>query len=161
MDERPAVRVSDGERQAAVDRLLAAHDEGRLDLFEYDSRLAAAYGAVTYAELNRLFDDLPVPVRPAEVVARRPRPARQPASSRGRAALARTPTPLKVLGTIWLALASLNVMVWALVSAGSGDLVYFWPMWLLVPGAALAAVTVGVTATRGPVSREEPERPAR
>ncbi|MCW2699317.1 MAG: hypothetical protein JWQ45_852 [Blastococcus sp.] len=61
MLEREQLRVSDSERQAAVDRLCRAHDEGRLDLDEYDRRLAAAYGAVTYADLDQLFTDLPGP----------------------------------------------------------------------------------------------------
>jgi uncharacterized protein DUF1707/uncharacterized protein DUF4234 len=61
MVEREQLRVSDSERQAAVDRLRAAHDEGRLDLDEYDRRLAGAYGSVTYADLDRLFTDLPGP----------------------------------------------------------------------------------------------------
>jgi hypothetical protein len=59
MVERQQMRVSDRERQAAVDRLRRAHDEGRLDFAEYDRRLAAAYGAVTYADLDQLFGDLP------------------------------------------------------------------------------------------------------
>jgi len=61
MVEREQLRVSDSERQAAADRLRRAHDEGRLDLDEYDRRLGAAYGSVTYADLDRLFVDLPGP----------------------------------------------------------------------------------------------------
>jgi hypothetical protein len=59
MVEWEQFRVSDSERQAAADRLRHAHDEGRLDLDEYDRRLGAAYGSVTYADLDRLFTDLP------------------------------------------------------------------------------------------------------
>jgi len=61
MVEREQLRVSDADRQAAVDRLRRAHDEGRLDLEEYDRRLAAAYGSVTFADPDRLFTDLPGP----------------------------------------------------------------------------------------------------
>jgi hypothetical protein len=61
MVERERVRVSDSERQAAVDLLRRAHDEGRLDFAEYDRRLAAAYGSVTYGDLDSLFTDLPGP----------------------------------------------------------------------------------------------------
>src|SRR5688572_28758305 len=60
MSEQHELRVSDGERQAAAERLRAAHDEGRLDLYEYDNRLVQAYSSVTYADLDRLFADLPV-----------------------------------------------------------------------------------------------------
>lgn len=60
--EREQLRVSDAERQAAVDSLRVAFSEGRLDLAEYDARIAQAYGAVTYADLGRLFTDLPRPL---------------------------------------------------------------------------------------------------
>ncbi len=64
MVQREQVRASDGDRQVAADRLRSAHDEGRLDFSEYDRRLAAAYGAVTYADLDQLFRDLPGPAAP-------------------------------------------------------------------------------------------------
>lgn len=75
MVERQQWRVSDGERQAAVDRLRRAHDEGRLDFAEYDHRLAAAYGSVTYADLDQLFTDLPGPQAYATPDYGRPFPA--------------------------------------------------------------------------------------
>ena len=59
--ERDFLRVSDAERQTAVESLGAAFREGRLDPVEYDSRLASAYAAVTYTDLDRLFGDLPGP----------------------------------------------------------------------------------------------------
>jgi hypothetical protein len=55
------IRVSDAERQAAADRLGAAMADGRLDMAEYDRRIALAYGAVTYDDLDQLFTDLPRP----------------------------------------------------------------------------------------------------
>jgi uncharacterized protein DUF1707/uncharacterized protein DUF4234 len=55
------LRVSDSERQAAAQRLGAAWAEGRLDDAEYDRRLALAYAAVTYGDLEQLFPDLPGP----------------------------------------------------------------------------------------------------
>jgi hypothetical protein len=61
MVEREQLRVSDTDRQTAVDALRQAHDDGRLDLGEYDQRMATAYGAVTFADLDRLFTDLPRP----------------------------------------------------------------------------------------------------
>ena len=45
--DREHLRVSDAERQAAVDVLRVAFTEGRLDLTEYDTRIGAAYGATT------------------------------------------------------------------------------------------------------------------
>ena len=55
-------RVSDAERQGAAYSLGTAFQDGRLDLVEYDTRVARAYSAVTYADLDQLFTDLPRPV---------------------------------------------------------------------------------------------------
>lgn len=148
MVERRDIRVSDGDRQDAADRLKSAMGEGRLDLFEYDSRLVQAYQAATYADLDKLFHDLPPTIRPAEhpghsAAARQGRPARRPApASPG------LPLPLKILWTIWVAVVSINLVVWTLVSLGNEDPEYFWPMWLLVPGTALFGVTLGVQYIR-------------
>ena len=56
------------------------------------------------------------------------------------------PTALKVLWIIWASLVAINLTVWLLVSLGNGVADYFWPMWLLVPGAVLGVVTAGVGA---------------
>ena len=61
-DERERLRVSDAERQAAAESLGAAFRDGRLDTGEYEERVGHAYSAVTYADLDRLFADLPRPV---------------------------------------------------------------------------------------------------
>ncbi len=55
------LRVSDAERNAVVDRLHHATTEGRLDLEEFDERLADALAARTRADLELLLDDLPAP----------------------------------------------------------------------------------------------------
>ena len=61
MTTAPHIRVSDAERQGAAQRIGAAWAEGRLDDAEYDRRLSLAFGAVTYADLDQLFTDLPGP----------------------------------------------------------------------------------------------------
>jgi hypothetical protein len=141
------MRVSDVERQAAAERLRAAMAEGRLDLLEYDNRIAAAYQAVTYADLDKLFVDLPTHDA-APVVATHAQPARVagpvPAVRTGFAGL---PLALKILWTIWAGAVLINLTVWLLVSLGNGP-EYFWPMWMAVPGVALAGVTAAVTAAR-------------
>ena len=58
-EAREWLRVSDAERQAAAYSLGTAFQDGRLDLSEYDTRMARAYGAVTYGDLDQLFFDLP------------------------------------------------------------------------------------------------------
>lgn len=55
----PAVRASDAEREAAVGRLQAALAEGRIDVDEFGERAAAAYAALSLADLERLVADLP------------------------------------------------------------------------------------------------------
>lgn len=146
------MRVGDRDRQAAADRLRAAHDEGRLDFAEYDDRLARAYRAVTYGDLDALFTDLPapVPVRPS-TVSPAARPGAVPAARRG------LPTALRVLWTLWASVVGVNLVVWLLVSIGNGVPDTFWPMWLLVPGAVLAAVTASVLAVRRPSPGERRE----
>jgi hypothetical protein len=152
MDERRDIRASDRDREAAVERLRLALNEGRLSLLEYDDRLARAYQSVTYGELADLFVDLPALASASgntlwqeatpSIRARKSMPA-----SPG--ALTFLPTSLKVLWTIWLTVVSINMVVWILVSVSNVDLAYFWPMWVAGPaGAALLGVSTGVVLTR-------------
>jgi hypothetical protein len=54
-----AVRTSDGERQQVIDRIHHAVGEGRLDLDEAETRVAAAYAARYRSDLPPLLADLP------------------------------------------------------------------------------------------------------
>ena len=153
MTEQRELRVSDGDRQAAAERLRAAHDEGRLDLYEYDDRLVQAYSSVTYADLDRLFADLPANGSTPLVVPPKVAPPARVAAPRRRpdalaVGFARLPIALKILWTLWATSMAINLTVWTLVGVGNGEITYFWPAWLLVPGVALAGVTAAVTATR-------------
>jgi class 3 adenylate cyclase len=62
---RPAVRVTDAERQAMVARLQQACGEGRLNLDEFSERVGAALEARTADDLERLTVDLPALAPPA------------------------------------------------------------------------------------------------
>ena len=53
------IRASDADRDATAEQLAQALVEGRLDLAEYDKRLAAAMSATTLGELAPLTADLP------------------------------------------------------------------------------------------------------
>ena len=76
VEPRERLRVSDVERQAAAYSLGTAFQDGRLDLSEYDTRMARAYGAVTYGDLDQLFLDLPRPgIAPAVAPQYPPYPA--------------------------------------------------------------------------------------
>ncbi|GLZ76796.1 hypothetical protein Afil01_16030 [Actinorhabdospora filicis] len=55
------MRAGDSDREKVVERLRTAMSEGRLSLAEYDERVAEAYKAQTYADLNELLVDLPAP----------------------------------------------------------------------------------------------------
>ena len=147
MVERTQLRVSDGGRQAAVARLRVAHDEGRLDLDEYDRRLAAAYASKTYGDLDQLFLDLPASGRAPAPLIPAPRTAAEVAV-RPAGVFARMPLALKVLWIVYASVVAINVTVWLLVSLSIGDAAYFWPMWLVIPGGALATVTAGIDAHR-------------
>jgi hypothetical protein len=146
------MRVSDRERQAAADRLKGALEEGRLDFAEYDHRLGLAYGSTTYGDLDQLFADLPS-APPAPVAVRAAAAPAAPAARRQPDALARgfagLPIALKILWSIWGTAMAINLTVWTLVGVGNGELTYFWPIWLLVPGAALAGATFATNAVRG------------
>jgi hypothetical protein len=152
MSSEREFRVSDQERQVAADRLRAAHDEGRLNLDEYDRRVADAYSSVTYADLDKLFVDLPGAAGHDVAHVQAPLPAAQ--ALRGRWVPAQPPvvdvmpTPLKVLWTIWACVVTVNLTVWLLVSLGNGAPDYFWPIWLAVPGAALLVVTAATAVGR-------------
>ncbi|RBY91086.1 DUF1707 domain-containing protein [Blastococcus sp. TF02A-30] len=143
MTHAPDLRAADADRQTAADRLRAAHDEGRLDLAEYDRRLAEAYSAVTYGDLDRLFVDLPA-TRPAAAPVAGVPTQWVPSVDEVVRSTAGVPLALKILWTIWASVVAVNVTVWLLVSLGNGEATYFWPMWLAVPGTVLAIGT-GIT----------------
>ena len=135
------MRAADADRHQIAEQLKAALDEGRLSLHEYDDRVKEAYAARTYADLIGLVTDLPAPgLNAAEVSARQAADRRREAN--------RLPTPLIVLWTIWGALAAVNLVVWVLVDMTVDSDLYLWPVWMLVPGAALLVATLGTQAVR-------------
>ncbi|MGH3714701.1 MAG: DUF1707 SHOCT-like domain-containing protein [Micromonosporaceae bacterium] len=139
--EQPELRASDADRQKVADRLKHAVDEGRLDLGEYDERLAAAYAAKTYGELTALTGDLPGPVPAAhsqlatsEDIAAEIRSSRRP--SRGYRWSPWRP---------WATVALITTGIWFITNlGGSPGFGYFWPVWVIVPwGLVLAAGSFG------------------
>lgn len=140
-DRMETLRAADADRHQIAEQLKSALDEGRLTLGEYDDRVREAYAARTYGELLHLVADLPKPgLSAAEVNARRTAELKR----QGR----RLPMALMVLWTIWGAVTAVNLVVWVLVAVTSGFDLYPWPVWLLVPGAALLTATVGVQTIR-------------
>ena len=154
-EARPATefRASNADRELVADRLRAALDEGRLTLAEYDERVGIAYGAITYADLNKLLTDLPTHTGVLEIRPPSAPPAPAPAAKAVKPAKPRKrrrmPLAMSILWTIWGGVTGINVAVWAIVEATTAGDTYFWPIWVGGPsGAALAATTIGVQAIR-------------
>jgi hypothetical protein len=128
---REGMRAGDSDRKAVADQLKTALDEGRLDLSEYDERLQKTYAAKTFSDLDGLLDDLPGTVPPQQSQVQ---PAAAPAPPSGAPAAphagagqwARWTGPY---GGAFL----VCVLIWAVTSASAGHLVYFWPVWMLIP----------------------------
>jgi DUF1707 SHOCT-like domain len=60
----PTLRASDDDREQTANRLRYAAAEGRLHADELEDRLAAAFSAKTYGELDALVSDLPRSMAP-------------------------------------------------------------------------------------------------
>lgn len=153
MDEQREVRAtgnlraSDSDRQAVTDRLTKALDEGRLNLHEWDERVAKAYRSMTYSELALVCADLPddrqsMPPQPGSAAAKRP------IADQSSGVVGNLPLWVKILWLVWFTAVLINVVVWALVTMSSGHKV-FWPMWVAgPPGAALFGLSAGVTMVK-------------
>jgi hypothetical protein len=115
---RPALRVSDAERQRVVVLLQEHCAQGRLTVDEFSERTGEALAARTQADLDRVLRELPdLSPSPLE---------HQLRTKRQRDFLLHVAT--YVLVNLFL------IFVWAQTSAD-----YFWPVWFLVAwGVALA-----------------------
>lgn len=56
---QPAIRISDADRELAVERLRTGLDDGRISLLEYETRLEAIYAAVHATDLRQPLAGLP------------------------------------------------------------------------------------------------------
>ena len=136
----PHLRAADTDRAAVAEALGAHMSAGRLTLEEYDERLARAYAARTYGELEALTADLPRPnaqppaPSPAVLGAVHGVPACSWSGGPSRAAAWRN----------WAVTAVIVLTAWVATVIGSGDLQYPWPVWVIGPwGAVLLAQTIG------------------
>lgn len=144
------LRAGNAEREVVVRRLNDAFGEGRLELDELDQRIAQAYAAKTMGDLRPLLSDLPVSLgRPGSVA--RPAPAapvRPPMPARevtGRLAgeISGRPGWIRWQYYAWTSAVAINLVVWLLVSIGTADWIYFWPVWVAGPwGIAILAQDV-------------------
>ena len=105
---------------------------GRLTLTEFEERVEAAYGATHLAGLDRLMVDLPA-IRP------------RPTTPTARASTAQAWLDLRngPWGT-WLFVGAICLMIWLMTSVASGEVLYFWPVWVIGPwGVAILSRTRG------------------
>jgi hypothetical protein len=122
----PSVRVGDPEREKTASELGQALAQGYLSMDEYETRIQAAFGAHTTAELGRLVADLPL----AQL--RRTDPRRREA----RRAAARRGVQFHLAG--YLAMVVIVLAVWLTVALTTGAW-YFWPIWPIL-GAGIGVL---------------------
>ena len=164
------LRVGNAEREQVAQRLQAAFAEGRLETHELQERLDAVYRAKTAGELRPLTADLPgaqfgLPAGGGSH-ASPAGPGYDPASLSTPGAPGRAPTwpgpaswaPVTVIvGGLGFAFA-VNVVIWAVVCVATGQLIYFWPIWVALPvllSLVGRAFGRGGGVTGGPGSRFE------
>jgi hypothetical protein len=118
--------VTDADREAAVAALRTHAGTGAIDLDAFGARTERVLAAVTVADLESVFADLPgdAPVLPSSV------PAPRPAAAR------RTPWVWARLAPV-VPLALLFVAIWAVTGFG-----YFWPIWPIM-GISIGALKGG------------------
>ncbi|MBX6355821.1 MAG: DUF1707 domain-containing protein [Micromonosporaceae bacterium] len=129
------MRAGDADRERVAERLRIALEEGRLNLQEYDERLREAYAAKTYAELDKLLVDLPgvTPISRSQVaVPGQPDPdGRYPGAAR---------RWLAETWAGWTRIVAICTGIWAVTAVLSGELTYFWPVWVAAPWGVLLLV---------------------
>ena len=139
----PSVRAGDRERERTANQLGQALAQGYLPMDEYETRLQAAFGAHTTAELRQLVADLPLGQL------RRNDPRRREAKR----AAARRGVQIHLSG--YLAMVVIVLAVWLAVGLTAGAW-YFWPIWpilgagigLIGHAAPIRAMTGGYCARR-------------
>jgi hypothetical protein len=120
-----------------VERLRRAHSDGRIDLLEFDERLAAAYAAKTYGELEPLTADLPAESRRSDAVGDRGNGGHSRFSRAHRIAL-------RVETAAWIFASVVNLGIWAIIALATPEAVYPWWIWVAGPwGLVLVARMLG------------------
>lgn len=140
MDITPGTRASDAERNAIVAQLGTHLADGRLDLGEYDLRVAKVYATTTRDELAVVLSDLPALTKQQQAAA----PVeRKPGT--------RFPIWQRIEAGSWLGVSVIVLVIWGLISLTAGELTYFWPMWVIGPWGAVLVfrVITGWEATPG------------
>ena len=141
-------RAGDEDRGAVAEQLRVALEQGRLELAEYDDRVARAYTAKTYGDLDELVADIPgvTPASQAQLVVP---PTSKPTVARSEADEEsddedEDDTDLRSMWTGFGILFLVLGGIWLITVLASGELHYFWPVWPLgftAMGMSIATVT--------------------
>ncbi|WP_067827213.1 DUF1707 SHOCT-like domain-containing protein [Nocardia inohanensis] len=126
MDIATGTRASDAERAQVADLLGRHLTDGRLDLTEYNERVAQVYNTPTREDLNLVLKDLP-------------KLAKTPASP-GKPA--RFPIWQQIEGSAWVGVGLLCLFIWAAISVAAGEFTYPWPLWVIGPWGAVLVFRV-------------------
>ncbi|WP_072807057.1 DUF1707 SHOCT-like domain-containing protein [Rhodococcoides yunnanense] len=132
-------RISDAERDTAVEILTGHVASGRLGIDEFDTRAARAYAAVTRADLTSVFDDLPTDL-PTDLPDARLTEVPE---------YARAPRYRELL--TWASVGVVCLTIWAITPIATGAFLYPWPVWVIGPWGAMLALQrlTGVPAIMG------------
>ncbi len=138
------LRISDAERETIVEELGRHLTAGRLTIGEFDERVARVYRAVTQDDAGAVLTDLPsTPVPTPSPPAGTPFPR------------LRLPLHQRIEWGAWATVGSINLAVWALVSLGTASLIYFWPIWVIVPWGLVLAGRTALGLEGGPDRRAD------
>ncbi|QLY29892.1 DUF1707 SHOCT-like domain-containing protein [Nocardia huaxiensis] len=127
MDITTGTRASDIERTQIADLLGRHLADGRLDLAEYNDRVAQVYGTATREDLQLVLKDLPKLSKSA---------VSQPKSP------VRFPLWQRIEGSAWLGVSILCLFIWAAISVAAGEFTYPWPVWVIGPWGAVLVFRV-------------------
>jgi len=153
------IRVGTAERQTAIDLLGEHWRAGRLDPTEHEARTTKAFAAVTRADLNALFTDLPRtgPAVPWEL----PQVQDAPAEVLVPTSVVPAPTTRRgALATVGAGLSRARDTVMALTPIGATVLFVTgqapWPVFLAIPAAGI--ILYGPGGKDGARERERERR---
>lgn len=121
MAQSPEMRASDADRDRVAALLREHTGQGRITIEEFNERLEQVYRSRTYGELARVTADLPA----ADLSASPPAPVPAVAGKKRRA--------VRAVWVTWAAASALNWVIWLIVSVGSAEDVYPWPLWVMGP----------------------------
>ena len=139
MSLNSTLRIDDAEREHVVAALGQHLGLGHLTMHEFESRLDTVYAATTRRELNTALADLPTTAQPPPL----PRPPERRPSGMTKATALRALAP-------WALTAIVCLVIWVATSSAQGQLLYFWPIWVIGPWGTVLLAHAAIARTRPP-----------